>query len=128
MLHVRTSLVVLITGAVLAGCGLGSSDISGEFTLLDGATGPASNCYGEGGYSDVKEGLSVTVRNESGTILATSRLERGSLSGSRCVFSFTVTDVARSDFYSVEVGRRGELTYSHDEMVENDWQVFASLG
>ena len=124
----RLSGLLLACAVLLPGCGMQSYDIDGEFTLFASTEGPATNCYGTGGFSDISQGLSVTVRNESGTILATDRLGPGRRVGNRCAFTFTVTGIAKSDFYSIEVGRRGDLTYSHDEMVRNEWRVAASLG
>lgn len=37
-------------------------------------------------------------------------------------------DVSTADFYSIEVGRRGEQNYSYDEMVEKDWTMSLTLG
>jgi len=47
---------------------------------------------------------------------------------SYCQFDFEVPDVPASDFYSVSVGRRGELTYTKAEMDEADWFVAFTLG
>lgn len=127
MLTGRTS-ALFIAIVVLAGCGPQAFEIDGDVTLFSETEGSASNCYGTGGYSDISEGLSVTVRDESGMILATSRLDAGRRTGNRCTFAFMVSGVPQAEFYSVEVGRRGALTYSHDEMTANDWQVTASLG
>ena len=125
-------LLVISTGVrIAAGWGTPQSfSVNGEFTLFANTDGPASNCYGTGGFSDIAQGLAVTVRNESGTILGTSRLGAGSrnVSGNRCEFTFVVRGIPKSAFYSVEVGRRGELTYSHSEMVQKSWRVTASLG
>jgi hypothetical protein len=47
--------------------------------------------------------------------------------GSRCTVWFE-TEVAKADFYSVAVGRRGELTYSAKELADKDWHVELTLG
>lgn len=39
---------------------------------------------------------------------------------SYCRFAFEVPDVPKADFYAVSVGRRGEQTYSYDEMAAKD--------
>jgi len=124
----RLPAMLLVGVAFLSGCGSPSHTIAGEFTLFAETVGPSSNCSGTGGYSDISQGLSVTVRNEAGTILATSRLGNGSRTSNRCSFTFSVSDIPKSAFYSVEVGRRGELTWSHAEMVEQKWKVQTSLG
>ena len=107
-------------------------EIRGGFTLFDISSigGGESNCYGTGGYDDISSGLNVTIRDGSGAILATGRLGRGTADGaySPCSFEFSVDGLPEVDFYSVEVGRRGELTYSFEELVDSFWYVFFSLG
>ncbi len=104
-------------------------EIRGEFTLMDTDTGGSnSNCRGTGGYDDIKSGLSVTVRDGSGGVLATGRLGDGKRPSVWCTFEFSVGGLPEVEFYSVEVGRRGELTYSFEEMADNNWEVVVSLG
>lgn len=104
--------------------------LNGDFTLFATTGGTATNCYGEGGYDDIKSGVSVTVSDGTGRLLATGNLGSGtrSASGGSCSFSFRIPDIKQSDFYSIEVGRRGELSYSHAEMLASDWNVAFSLG
>lgn len=104
--------------------------LDGSFTLLDTTGGPSTNCYGEGGYGDIESGLAVVVKDGSGIILATGNLENGQRSpaGGSCTFDFRIRDIKQSGFYSVEVGRRGSLSYSHSEMLSNNWSVAFSLG
>lgn len=45
----------------------------------------------------------------------------------QCEFAFEA-DVPASPFYSIEVSHRGEINYSYDDMVENDWTVGLTLG
>lgn len=44
-----------------------------------------------------------------------------------CTVVFEV-DVPTEDFYAIEVGRRGELSYSRQELEEKDWNVSLTLG
>lgn len=44
-----------------------------------------------------------------------------------CTVTFEV-QVPEADFYAIEVGRRGELSYSRDELAERDWNVSLTLG
>ncbi|MCD9623933.1 hypothetical protein [Rhabdothermincola salaria] len=44
-----------------------------------------------------------------------------------CTVVFEV-DVPSEDFYVIEVGRRGELSYSRTELEERNWNVSLSLG
>jgi len=103
--------------------------ILGTFTLYDtDLGGSSSNCYGTGGYSDITAGLAVTVRSGDGTVIATGNLGTGTGGSTYCDFLLAVGDVPKEDFYSIEVGHRGELTYSFDEMVRRDWTVALTLG
>ncbi len=47
---------------------------------------------------------------------------------SYCQFTFELEEVSEAEFYAIEVGDRGEQTYSLDEMNEMDWTVAFSLG
>ena len=109
---------------------LPSFALNGTFTLFDSTGGTSTNCYGRGGYSDIESGVAVTVKDGFGTILATGSLGNGqrSAAGGSCRFPFRIRDVKQSDFYSIEVGRRGSLSYSHSEMLANNWEVAFSLG
>jgi len=37
-------------------------------------------------------------------------------------------EVPDADFYQGEVGKRGSLTFSRDELTEKEWKVALSLG
>jgi hypothetical protein len=142
----RAMVGIGLAGALaLAGCGGddGSSDrvLSGTFTLTDSSeigrpSGAGGPCYGTGGYDDIESGLRVVVNDGEGKTLATGRLGTSSYEQNpqypilgECVFPIEVPEgLPRADFYSIEVGSRGELTYSYDEMEANGWTVSFSLG
>ena len=129
--------------AVVVGCGGPNATpvrrtITGTFDLVTmsgviipgGAPDGGIGCAGSGGYSDVQEGMGITVKDESGKILATGTLGKGALgpgfseTNPICRFLFTITNVPdTATFYSVEAGRRGATTYSHEDMVANNWTV-----
>lgn len=132
--------VLLVTG-----CGGGSDDASSGKRTIDGTvtvgdTGSLSSvffadgesCYGRGGYSDIKPGTQVVVRDGSGMILGKGALADSSFSksenGGSCLLQFTVTDIPESDFYAITVGRRGDLTYSSAELAAAGNRVDLSLG
>lgn len=122
--------VLLLLVAIGSFIGVGGGTILGTFTLTqtEDVDTIGGGCQGTGGYSDIASDRSiVTVKNESGTILATATLTNGIGSGFICRLSFTVK-VPTAKFYSVEVGRRGALTYSYDEMVGQNWHVDLTLG
>jgi hypothetical protein len=106
--------------------------IKGSFKLFDSDIGGRSeNCYGTGGYSDIEGGMDVTVRDKSGSILASTSTSIGTSDDDdflfSCEFKFTL-EVPSSDFYSITIGRRGELNYSLSEMKEMSWNVSLFLG
>lgn len=110
-----------------------SHTLTGSFTLIDSDLGGSDdNCYGTGGYDDITSSMPVTVRDGAGKILAVGSTKTGKAPKGmdfliQCEFDFQVDEVPRSDFYSVEVGRRGELNYSFQEMEEQNWTVSLSL-
>lgn len=112
-----------------------SYSIKGNFKLVDSnLIGNADNCGGAGGYSDVNEGMPVTVKDGTGKIIATGNIGSGSkpkdgsmYSEVMCNFEITVNNVPKADFYSILVGRRGELNYSFDEMQKRNWTISLSL-
>lgn len=147
---------ILWTTVVVAGCGTGapsapaatvatavtpapsptsaaSHRLTGTFTLNDRPEiGANATCHGTGGYDDIREGLGVVVRDGAGVVLATSALGPGAyvdvarLYG--CRFLFFVPDVPDAPFYAIEVGHRGELTYSKAELEAAGWSVAFTLG
>lgn len=106
---------------------LETATITGSFTLNDetpNAYAPAievdgSSCTGAGGYSDVNPGTPVTVKNGKGEILTTTYLERGKGGRYMCTFSMTFEVTEGEDRYVVSVGRRGELSFTFDELKSN---------
>lgn len=106
--------------------------VSGTLTL-GRADGPASfawnnpgkprlQCMGVGGYADITAGASVVIRDDAGKTVAVGQLDDGTAViakddilntdvGQTCAFPFTVRDVPARDFYSIEVTRRGPVTY-----------------
>ncbi len=45
-----------------------------------------------------------------------------------CEYPILVKDVPRADFYEIEVGRRGSLKYSIDQLRAMGWNVSFKLG
>ena len=106
----------VVTGALVLSA-------SSSITAID------SFCQGTGGYSDLSAGASVILRDENDTILASTSLDPGSGSKSRCSFSFTLPDVSdTAKFYAITISHRGTLSYSHDKMVALGWVLSLSIG
>ncbi|MDN4520356.1 DUF732 domain-containing protein [Mycolicibacterium austroafricanum] len=106
---------------------LETATITGSFTLHDekpNAYAPAievdgSSCTGAGGYSDVNPETPVTVKNGKGEILTTTYLEPGKGGRYMCTFSMTFEVTEGDDRYVVSVGRRGELSFTFNELKSN---------
>lgn len=94
--------------------------------LQDGEEFPCPGGAG-GGFDDLQSGTSVVVADGSGEVLGTTTLTGGTVSTDGCTFDYTIV-VADSDFYSITVSHRGDLTYSREELIANDWEVNSSIG
>ena len=116
--------------AVLLVAACGGQTITGSFVLRGSGETTGTTCAGTGGYSDIRTGVNVVVKDGTGKVIGTGTLlddpDADTVFG-RCsyVFSVPVTD---ADFYSVEVGRRGALTYSRAELEAQGWTVGFTLG
>ena len=100
-----------------------TSTLSSSYTSYGSSGG---SCVTYRGFSDIAEGVSVTVRDSSGAIAGVGRLEAGRSSSYGCTFPFTVADLPRSEFYTVEISHRGEVTFTADDVKAGD--VMLSLG
>ncbi|CDP87404.1 MULTISPECIES: DUF732 domain-containing protein [Mycolicibacterium] len=101
---------------------LEKTTVTGTFVLSDhaGADGIASDgttCQGSNGYSDVNPGTIVTVKNGRGDVLATTTLGTGKGGAASCTFTFQVPLTEGQDRYVLSVGRRGEFSYSFEQLV-----------
>ena len=121
--------------------GISSSDvftshhkISGTLTLLNSDTNSPSVtstgavCQGAGPYGDIAAGNGVALKDADGKLLAITSLGVGSGSPTSCVFGFTLKDVPEVPFYSIEVGRRGQVGYTLADMKSNDWTLALRMG
>lgn len=86
-------------------------------------------CLARQGYRGrVMSRTPVTVRDESGTIIAAGQLEEHGTSGglaedtgySACRFRFRVQVSHPANFYTIEVAGQ-EATYAHSYLEENHW-------
>jgi hypothetical protein len=147
----RAVLIGLVGVAVIAGAavfagavrlpGLGGGDtgasptasartLSGTFVLTNGEpVGSDGGCSGTGGYSDIRPGIDVVVSDGSGSIIATTDLSVGTpIDDVTCSFTFRLEDVPPTTFYTVEVGDRGQITYSAADLAAENWNITLELG
>jgi hypothetical protein len=122
----RAAALALIA-VLMVGCAT-THTITGSFELHDSSVITGPDCEGSGGYADIAVGTGVLVKDGDGKTLATSRLDdSASTIFGICRFTFSV-EVPDAPFYAVSVGRRGELTYSRDELAARAWIVGFTLG
>ena len=120
---------------------VGAIDLFAEWPdsmqMSDARAGGGTACSGDGGYGDLRAGTTVTVRDEHGTIIGAGTLDQGwtddaipAEEGTRvsCVFTFAIEVPDDREFYVIEQGRRGSLTYSRQDMDEHGWYLFLTLG
>ena len=108
--------------------------IKGKLQLIDAEIrGSNDNCYGTGGYSDMDGYIPITVWDGSGKMIATGHTSNGKrpngeYSSVVCIFTFEIDNIPESNFYTIEIGRRGKLNYSFNQMQEMGWDLALSLG
>jgi hypothetical protein len=115
----------------LSGSGalLPKHDMEGTFTLTDTSSFFGNVCSGSGGYADIRAGTNVVLRDGDGKVLATGSLGAGKgNAGSQCEFPYTLKSVPEVPFYTIEVGNRGDLSYSLEEMIGMGWSIDLTLG
>ncbi len=126
------SLAVTTVVGVMALAGCSNSDLTVTGTIeVPGAsqtnTAGEDCAYVSPGYDDIDLGTQVTVIDQSGDVVGLGQLDTatytgpypGTDSGGTCKFSFSVPNVAAgSDFYSIEVGNRGEVTFSEGDLAD----------
>jgi Protein of unknown function (DUF732) len=107
---------------------LETATVSGTFVLIDSAgvdtiASDGASCEGTDGYSDVGHDTPVTVKNGKGEILATTSLGQGKGSTANCTFSFSFPVTEGQDRYVVSVGRRGEFSYTFEQLQAHGAQI-----
>lgn len=107
----------------------GVNTIEGAVRLHDDDESWQGTCAGDGGFSNIYSDAQVVVLNEQSETLATGRLSSGlALNPTTCTFDFTVDEVPKADFYTIEVSGRGGPIFSYEDMEANSWQVSLSIG
>ena len=85
-------------------------------------------CKGLGAYHDFIGGTPVSVKDRSGTVIATGALNPGKVvDGAACEFAFVVQTVPNADLYQFDVGGRAAGAFPYDDLAAQGWQVALSL-
>lgn len=137
----RSAALAVATALAVSACATPNTvhELTGSITLrYPGYSGTTTNsadlgqdCQGTGGYSDIREGARVVVRDGNGTTLATTSLLVGTVeSGGYCRLDLEPVDLPESDFYRISAGNdsRGTLEYAMAELEGLNWTVDLSLG
>jgi hypothetical protein len=101
--------------------------ITGEVVLPTYASRAGQNeigswCWGNGEYSDLKGGASVTITNGLGIMIGSGTLGGGFVTEAGCAMGFSVP-VSRSDRYEIQVTDLPAAEYSFDRLDELDWEI-----
>lgn len=146
-------LAALLLVTALVGCGRGDGPgalnspttaptqvISGAVTLNQESHMPVGQpCTGYSGYDDIRPGAQVTVKDQTGTIVAVGQLDAGvslraetrvlsGIAGTRCRFPFTVGGIPDRPFYEVTVANRAPIRYAKADLEAQSWSLDLSLG
>lgn len=90
--------------------------LTGTLSLTTTSATTGDGCHGTSGYHDITPGASVSVSDESGTLLAKGILAAGHGESGTCYMPFSIDDVpGGKKFYKVEVTHRGEVNYTEAE-------------
>ncbi len=100
--------------------------IAGAITVPATVDRSTESCTVESGYDDVSAGTPVTVTDEHGTTVGAATLDDGipdPLTSDRCVFPFHLEVKLGPSFYKFEVGRRGGVTYTAEQVRAGNIQL-----
>jgi len=102
--------------------------VVGTVDLLDLAS-TANGCQGAADYADIGTGTSVTLTDDSGSVLGTSELGRPLAFGeSGCVFTFRIPHVpTSSQVYTVQVAGREAVARSRWALDQDGWTFEVNL-
>ena len=146
---VSATLLVVTLVAALAGVFASEKEttLRAVFTLYDNdIDGGWGDCRGTGGYADFGFGMDVTVRDGKGDIVATATTKSpdtdeifeilldnlsigimSSWTSDTCTVYFETT-LPNKDFYEIEIGRRGSMSFSKSELEDKSYFVSLTLG
>jgi hypothetical protein len=97
--------------------------VSGTFTVFDFdewySADEGDSCFPDGGYGDINSTTQVVVRSGDSTELARTNLGSGEIGGlNGCEFSFDLSLTEGESIYILEIGDRGEISYTWEEIIE----------
>jgi hypothetical protein len=121
------AVIGIVVGISLSG-GSSGHEVSGTYEVFSGQGCDLSDT----GFSDVDEGVPVTIRDAKGNIVGSDSLSAGSDNSvnDSCVFDFDFGKVSlTSPFYDVSVGsRRGDVSFTKQEIQDDGFNLSITLG
>lgn len=110
-------------------------------------------CIAPSGFTDLRSGTQVLIKDEAGSTVAIGALDGGELvnqekeyaepyfgmdgdkiaggydyTAGNCAYGFIVSDVPERPFYSVEIGDRGAEVFSLNDLISRGWTVKLTVG
>ena len=74
-------------------------------------------CETDGGYSDIREGIQITVTNGEGHQIGYATLGGGRFVNDKCRFPFSMSLPSGEDVYSFSLSeRRGQVSYQETDL------------
>jgi hypothetical protein len=104
-----------------AGMNVTVRDVAGE--IVGGSTRNLTSADIPEGYDDMSD-----PEKDELSALASAAVFAEALEDPFCIVVFEDLEIKSADFYEIEVGRRGGLSYSADELKERDYFADLSLG
>lgn len=108
-------------------------EVTGRFIVFDydsfGHLSVDDECFsGDGGYGDINTSTPVVMTNTQGDVLHRTELGIGTVDAQgTCTFEFKLPVTEGEDNYVVAVGRRGEMTYTFEE-IQTESPLLLTLG
>jgi hypothetical protein len=91
--------------------------VDGDISVTGSSSGYTGGpCVTRSGFDDIAAGAQVVVKDAAGKVLATTTLGPGRSTGTACAFGFHTDVPTGSDFYGVELGRRGVVQFTAEQM------------
>lgn len=139
----RRTVLLTAVAAALTACSGGeepaAEDESGRvLTVRFGLDDLGATCAtgGTGGYEDIGPGLPITVRDEAGDVIGSGALTaegedvtippNGAAAG--CFWTVPVEVPDDREFYVIEGGSRGEISFPRSDLESNEWTAEIGVG
>ena len=118
-------IVAFVFAAVPTPAGAATHTIHGTVVVRGGVS--LEDCAGSDDQSDIHQGTRIRAQDDDRRVIARARLGVGRAGGGgieRCIFRFTMRDVASSPTYRFLIADRDEgRTVTRQRLVAHDWRV-----